>query len=107
MAAHRLAVGVELRLLVLHERSIGDEPVEGLPSLGVSLRRGAVRPVGEVYLRAGDVKEALRVSGRKGLGLGSVNHIIRNGRDLRRVLHVRPYGRKSAYEHLAFLRNRC
>jgi len=106
VCAHRLAVGVELRLRVAHERAAREKPVEGLLRLRVGLGRGRRRAVGEVDLRTRDVEEALRVSGGEGLRLHRVDHVIRNGRDRGRVRHVRPHGRERADFHEP-VRSRC
>ena len=76
------------------------------PEIGIRLGRRPVGSVAEVDLGTRNVQERLRVAGRKRLRLGRVDYIVRNGRDKRRVLLVRPDGRKRTYLHL-LTRNRC
>ena len=90
MGSHRLTVSVELTLTFLHERSVGHERVESLAGLTIRFVRRTGSPVGKIDLGAGNMKKALRISGGESLGLGGVNYIIRNGRDLGRVHFVRP-----------------
>ena len=100
VGAHRLAICIKRAFAVLHKRPAGDERVKRLASLAVSLGRRAVRAFAQIDFGARYMKETLRIAGRKRLGFCGVYHVIRNGRDLGRVLPVRPDGRKRSYVHL-------
>ena len=97
--AHHLAIGVERGHCVLHESAAGTETVKGLLRLSVSLWRGAIRPVGHVDLRTGNVEEAEGIPSRKGTGFCGIHHIVWNGGNTRRRLGRRADRSEGTYVH--------
>ena len=62
--AHDLAVKIEMRLRVLPERALGNQPPEVLPSLGIDFRRVSIRRGRQIDLRLADMQEAQGIAGR-------------------------------------------
>ena len=100
MIPHLLAISVELALRFFYERTIGHQSIERLACLCIRLRRRTLRTLGKIDLGSGDMQEAIGIVLGKRLGLGRVDHIIRNGRDRCRVLCIGPYGRKRFNFHV-------
>ena len=62
--AHDLAVQIEMRLRVLPQRALRNQPPEILPSLGIDLRRVNIRRRRQINLRLADMEEAQGIAGR-------------------------------------------
>ena len=92
VVAHDLAVGVELRVGIPHERPRGEEGVERLRRLGVGGLRRAVRPVRHVDLGTRHMEETRRVPRRQRTGLGRIDDVVGNCGNGRRLLRRRPHG---------------
>ena len=75
--AHDLAVEIEMRLRVLPERALGDQPPEVLPSLGIDLRRVSIRRGRQIDLRLADVQEAQGIAGGDLARLLGRHHVVR------------------------------